>query len=237
MTTRRGSQYSIQSDGAGLRGRIDPLKGKRKGKIPSGTESTQGSSLFQRQVPEMPMISAPELELSMSDSNRYKSHKARSDRHLHEPVQAVIHSVQGQGLRNVATNTPKSDELLKNPQKVPQRGGNSEILQWMESMIIQTSNQKDQGVPCQKEGGNQEEAPVASTSKPQVNPLPQEGKKHKKKNWRKPYSPSYRIPKSQKDAMDIVFNMARTLMEFKDKEEQRMRQPHFPKKKHCLHML
>ncbi|MBW0591706.1 hypothetical protein O181_131421 [Austropuccinia psidii MF-1] len=75
-----------------------------------------------------------------------------------------------------------------------------------------------------------EEAPVASTSKPQVNQPPQQGKKNKKKNCRKPYSPSYRIPKIQKDAMDNVFNMAKTLMEFKDKEDQRMRQPHFPKK-------
>ncbi|MBW0504900.1 hypothetical protein O181_044615 [Austropuccinia psidii MF-1] len=50
--------------------------------------------------------------------------------------------------------------------------------------------------------------------KPQANPLPKEGKK----NWRKPYSPSDRIPKIQKDAMDNVFNMARTLTEFKDKE-------------------
>ncbi|MBW0569230.1 hypothetical protein O181_108945 [Austropuccinia psidii MF-1] len=64
----------------------------------------------------------------------------------------------------------------------------------------------------------------------QANPTPQEGKKDKKKNWKKPYYPSYRIPKMQKDAMDNVFNMARTLMELKDKEEQRMRQPHFPKK-------
>ncbi|MBW0585549.1 hypothetical protein O181_125264 [Austropuccinia psidii MF-1] len=74
-----------------------------------------------------------------------------------------------------------------------------------------------------------EGAPVASTSKPQANPISQEGKKNKKKNWRKPYSPCYRITNIQKDAMDNVFNMARTLMEFKDKEEQRMRQPDFPK--------
>ncbi|MBW0542776.1 hypothetical protein O181_082491 [Austropuccinia psidii MF-1] len=142
MTTRRGSQYSIKSDGAWLRGRIDPSKGKRKGKIPSGTESTQGSALSQRQVPELPMISEPELELSMSDSNRYKSHSEGSDRHLHEPVQAVLHSVKRQGLENVVTNTPRIDELLAHPQKVTQRGGNSEILQWMESTIIQTSKQK-----------------------------------------------------------------------------------------------
>ncbi|MBW0540124.1 hypothetical protein O181_079839, partial [Austropuccinia psidii MF-1] len=69
-----------------------------------------------------------------------------------------------------------------------------------------------------------EEAPVASTSKPQANTIPQEEKKNKKKNWRTPYSPSYRIPNIQKDAMDNVFNMARSLMEFKEKEEQRIRQ-------------
>ncbi|MBW0549852.1 hypothetical protein O181_089567 [Austropuccinia psidii MF-1] len=83
---------------------------------------------------------------------------------------------------------------------------------------------------AKKREETKEEAPVASTNKPQASPLPQEGKKNKTKSWRKPYSPSYRIPKIQKDAMDNFFNMARTLLEFKDKEEQRMRQPHFPKK-------
>ncbi|MBW0592809.1 hypothetical protein O181_132524 [Austropuccinia psidii MF-1] len=77
---------------------------------------------------------------------------------------------------------------------------------------------------------SKEESPVASTRKPQANQLLQEGKNNNKKNWRKPYSPSYRIPKIQKDAMDNAFNIARTFIEFKDKEEQRMRQPNFPKK-------
>ncbi|MBW0525859.1 hypothetical protein O181_065574 [Austropuccinia psidii MF-1] len=66
--------------------------------------------------------------------------------------------------------------------------------------------------------------------KPQANPLPQEWKKNNKNNRRKPYSSGYRIPKIQKYSMENVFNMARTLMEFKDKEEQRMRQLHLPKK-------
>ncbi|MBW0507394.1 hypothetical protein O181_047109 [Austropuccinia psidii MF-1] len=65
---------------------------------------------------------------------------------------------------------------------------------------------------AKKKEATKEDAPVASTSKPKANPLPQKGKKNKKKNWRKPYSPTYRIPKIQKDAMDNVFNMARTLM-------------------------
>ncbi|MBW0558001.1 hypothetical protein O181_097716 [Austropuccinia psidii MF-1] len=107
----------------------------------------------------MAIISDPELELSLSDPKRCKSHSEGSDRHLNEPVQAVIHSVQGQGLGNVATNTPRRDELLAHPQRIPQRGGSSEILQRMESTIIQTSNQKYQGIPCQKEGGNHGRSP------------------------------------------------------------------------------
>ncbi|MBW0504350.1 hypothetical protein O181_044065 [Austropuccinia psidii MF-1] len=115
MTTRSGSQYSIQTDGAGLRSRINPSKRKRKGKIPSVTEFTQGSAISKRQVPQIPIISAPGLELSMSNFNRYKSHSEGSNRHIPEPVKAVLHGVQGQGLGNVATNPPRSDELLEYP--------------------------------------------------------------------------------------------------------------------------
>ncbi|MBW0543305.1 hypothetical protein O181_083020 [Austropuccinia psidii MF-1] len=103
----------------------------------------------------------------------------------------------------------------------------------MESTIIKNIKEYH----ARNKEASKEEAQVASTSKPQANPLPQEGKKNKKKNLREPYSPSYRIPKIQKDSMDNVFNMARTLMELKDKEEQRMRQPHFPKKEPCPQML
>ncbi|MBW0465626.1 hypothetical protein O181_005341 [Austropuccinia psidii MF-1] len=100
----------------------------------------------------------------------------------------------------------------------------------MESTIIKTSNKTDKAIARQKKEERKEEAPVASTSKPQANHPPQEGKKKKKKNFKKPYSPSYKILRVQKDAMDNFFNIARTLVEFKDKEEQIMRQPKFPKK-------
>ncbi|MBW0574875.1 hypothetical protein O181_114590 [Austropuccinia psidii MF-1] len=155
MTTRRGSQYSIQSGGAGLGSINDFSKGKTKGKIPSGAVSTQGSAISQRQVPEIYIRSELELELSISNSNRNKSHSKGSNRHLYEPVQAVFCGVQGQGLGNVSINPPRSDEVLEHPEKIPQRGGNSEMLQWMESTIIQASNQKDKGVPFQKEAGKQ----------------------------------------------------------------------------------
>ncbi|MBW0535226.1 hypothetical protein O181_074941 [Austropuccinia psidii MF-1] len=198
MTTRRGSQYSIQSDGAGLRGRIDPSKGKRKGNIPRGTESTQGSALSQRQVPEMPMISEPELEISMSNSNRYKSNSEGSDRHLHEPVQAVLYSVQRQVLGNVTTNTPRSGELLAHPQNVTQRGGNSEMLQWMESTIIQTPNKKDQEVPCQKEGGNQGRSPSSFYQKAPSQPTSPRREEEQEKELEKAILPKLQHSKNPK---------------------------------------
>ncbi|MBW0482287.1 hypothetical protein O181_022002 [Austropuccinia psidii MF-1] len=89
----------------------------------------------------------------MSNSNRYKSNSEVSNQHVYEPVQTVLHSVQGQALGNPATTPLRSDELLAHSEKAPQRGRNSEILQWMESTIIQASNPKDKLVPCQKVAG------------------------------------------------------------------------------------
>ncbi|MBW0593169.1 hypothetical protein O181_132884 [Austropuccinia psidii MF-1] len=170
----------------------------------------------------MPMISEPELELS--NSNRSKSHSEGSDRHLHEPVQAVLQSVHRQGLGNAASNTPRNDELLAHPQNAPHRGGDSGILQWMESTVVQASNQKDQGVPLQKEGGKQGRSPSSFYMQDSSQPTSPRGEEEQEKELEETI-----FPKLQ-DAMDNFFNMARTLMEFKDKEEQRMRQPHFPKK-------
>ncbi|MBW0513367.1 hypothetical protein O181_053082 [Austropuccinia psidii MF-1] len=88
---------------------------------------------------------------------------------------------------------------------------------------------KKQGLAWQEKGESKEEAPVASTSKPQAIQPSQEGK-NKRRNWRKPYSPSYRVSRIQKYSINNVFNMARTLIQFKKKVDKRMRQPHLPKK-------
>ncbi|MBW0464495.1 hypothetical protein O181_004210 [Austropuccinia psidii MF-1] len=95
----------------------------------------------------------------------------------------------------------------------------------MESTLIQTSNQKDKVLAQQEEGCKQGRSPLASTKKPQASKPPQE----RKKNWRKPSFPSYKIPRIQKDAMDNFFNIARNLMEFKEKEEKKNETTPFPK--------
>ncbi|MBW0540046.1 hypothetical protein O181_079761 [Austropuccinia psidii MF-1] len=43
-----------------------------------------------------------------------------------------------------------------------------------------------------------------------------------KSNWHRPYPQGYRIPKWEPLSMDSVFSMARTIMGFTAKEEERM---------------
>ncbi|MBW0563526.1 hypothetical protein O181_103241 [Austropuccinia psidii MF-1] len=82
------------------------------------------------------------------------------------------------------------------------------------------------------------EAPQASTSKNPPQQVPKKDKQTPKSNhkgkqkakgkgkfkWNKPYRQNYRIPKKEKTAMDNVFKLARALMEFKNKEEERLNQ-------------
>ncbi|MBW0555584.1 hypothetical protein O181_095299 [Austropuccinia psidii MF-1] len=109
MTTRRGSQYSFQSAQGEIRSRNDPKKWKRKGKVPSGTKSSQGSSISNRQVLEILITSGPYLELNMSNLKINKSYSEGSNRHINEPVQELLHTSQRKGLVNVTPNPPRSD--------------------------------------------------------------------------------------------------------------------------------
>ncbi|MBW0544940.1 hypothetical protein O181_084655 [Austropuccinia psidii MF-1] len=95
----------------------------------------------------------------------------------------------------------------------------------MESTIIQTSNQEDQGVPFQKERAKQGRSPSSCYQQASSQPTSARREEEQEKELEETI-----FPKIQKDAMHNVCNMARTLMEFKDKEEQIMRQPHFSKK-------
>ncbi|MBW0468385.1 hypothetical protein O181_008100 [Austropuccinia psidii MF-1] len=70
-------------------------------------------------------------------------------------------------------------------------------------------------------------APETSKEKPKgpqkkkKGPKNHQGKGKVKDNWHRPYPQKYRIPKLEPSAMDSVFNMARTLMEFTAKVHER----------------
>ncbi|MBW0537579.1 hypothetical protein O181_077294 [Austropuccinia psidii MF-1] len=106
---------------------------------------------------------------------------------------------------------------------------------WLKNQSILYVNQKKELEMTPALG---KEDPVASTSfkpspevfkvKPKVPQKKQRGFKNNKgkgkgkANWHRPYTQLYRIPKLEPSAMDSVFNMARTLMEFTAKEQERM---------------
>ncbi|MBW0578172.1 hypothetical protein O181_117887 [Austropuccinia psidii MF-1] len=90
--------------------------------------------------------------------------------------------------------------------------------------------QKDQGVPCQKEGGNQGRSPSSFYQQAPSQPTSPRREEEQEKELERKIFPKLQYSKIQKNSMENFFNMARTLMEFKDKEEERMRQPHLPKK-------
>ncbi|MBW0554645.1 hypothetical protein O181_094360 [Austropuccinia psidii MF-1] len=67
-------------------------------------------------------------------------------------------------------------------------------------------------------------APVARSSNSNVKKQPQAQNKGKgKAQATNPYSQDYRIPKIHQDAVETFFQMARKMMEFKKKEEARLK--------------
>ncbi|MBW0579924.1 hypothetical protein O181_119639 [Austropuccinia psidii MF-1] len=110
-----------------------------------------------------------------------------------------------------------------------------EIKTWLKNQSLISIGQKkelEMTPPLEKEG------PVVSTSSkpaPEVSkdksnrlknkkkgPKKHQGKGKVKGNWHRPYPQGYRIPKLEPSPVDSVFNIARTLMEFTAKDQERM---------------
>ncbi|MBW0515453.1 hypothetical protein O181_055168 [Austropuccinia psidii MF-1] len=106
---------------------------------------------------------------------------------------------------------------------------------WLKNQSILSIDQKkelEMTTALEKEGAvastSSKPAPEMSKNKPK-GPLKKhkclknyQGKGKGKANWHRPYPQGYTIPKLEPSALDSVFNMARTLMEFKAKEQEKM---------------
>ncbi|MBW0581134.1 hypothetical protein O181_120849 [Austropuccinia psidii MF-1] len=109
------------------------------------------------------------------------------------------------------------------------------IKNWLKNQSILSVEQKKEleMTPALEEG------PVASTSskpapetskekskepqKKKKGPKNHQGKGKGKANWHRAYPQGYMIPKLEPSAVDSVFNMASTIMEFTAKEQERMK--------------
>ncbi|MBW0590638.1 hypothetical protein O181_130353 [Austropuccinia psidii MF-1] len=115
------------------------------------------------------------------------------------------------------------------------------IKNWLKNQSLLSIDQKKElkMTPALQEGPvastSSKSAPETSKEKPKgpqrkkKGPKNHQGKGKGKGNWHRPYPQGYRIPKFEPSAMDSVFNMARTLMEFTAKEKERMNRT-FPHK-------
>ncbi|MBW0575376.1 hypothetical protein O181_115091 [Austropuccinia psidii MF-1] len=68
----------------------------------------------------------------------------------------------------------------------------------METTIIQASNQKDQVVPCQKEGGNQERRPSSFYQKAQSQPTSPRREEEQEQELEKNIFPRLKVSKNPK---------------------------------------
>ncbi|MBW0546969.1 hypothetical protein O181_086684 [Austropuccinia psidii MF-1] len=132
-------------------------------------------------------------------------------------------------------------ELLRGWTPMACKGEVQQIKAWFKNQSMLSEAQKK--MLAQGKENSPVEAPQASTSKSQPKQVPKKGKKTPKSNqkgkkkakgkarpmWNNSYLKNYRILKKEKTAMENVFNMARTLMEFKNQAEERLNQS-FPKK-------
>ncbi|MBW0562656.1 hypothetical protein O181_102371 [Austropuccinia psidii MF-1] len=121
------------------------------------------------------------------------------------------------------------------------KGQVQQIKAWLKNQSMLSEDKKKKF--AQGKDNTPVEAPQESTGKNPPQPVSNKPKQPPKTNqkgkqkakgkakpkWNKPYPQSYRIPKKEQTAMDNGFNMARTLMELKNKEEGRLNQS-FPKK-------
>ncbi|MBW0545058.1 hypothetical protein O181_084773 [Austropuccinia psidii MF-1] len=112
----------------------------------------------------------------------------------------------------------KLHEFLPDCDKIPGPSQHLQVTQWMEkkNMMLLTAEWRKNSPPPPKQVPKT--APVASNRNSNVKEQPQAQNKGKgKAPATKPYSQGYRIPNIQQDAMENVFQMARTILELQKK--------------------
>ncbi|MBW0482022.1 hypothetical protein O181_021737 [Austropuccinia psidii MF-1] len=152
------------------------------------------------------------------------------------PIQELLQSSQRGGVQNMPKPLDGGHELLLTHQELSKSGGDHRTLSRLEPIVLQRQEQRKE---LEMTPALEKEGPVVSTSsktapevskdkckipqKKQKGPKSQQGKGKGKANWHRPYPQGYRIPQSKTSAVDSVFNMARALMEFIAKDQERMK--------------
>ncbi|MBW0507096.1 hypothetical protein O181_046811 [Austropuccinia psidii MF-1] len=238
--TRSGSNYSIQSNGSGpgnashksKRQEFQPRGEAQMEDARTSTSSKRLASTFDT------LIEGPEADIIAITAVRPEPFPTSNNRDIPVSVKELVY---GRKQTGVGTSEKKD--------RGPSEGSDTHVLQRTsptDKSLVEKPKHFVRGAEAEVGQGKENspvEAPQASTSKNLCQQVPkkgnqppksnQKGKKNAKgkakRKWNKPFPQNYRISKKEKTAMDNVFNMARTLMEFRNKEEERVNQ-YLPKK-------
>ncbi|MBW0546153.1 hypothetical protein O181_085868, partial [Austropuccinia psidii MF-1] len=192
------------------------------------------------------LIESKEADITSISVVRPKSLSTGNNRDIPVSIQELVYGSKTERVGTSPKSLDRHHKLISSSEEVHgarKDRGTSEGLEthvlpgevqqikaWLKIQITLSEDQKTK-LAQEKENSLVEDL-QASTSAKEAQATPkndQKGKKKVKPKWNKPYPQNYRNPKKEKTAMDNVFNMARTLMEFKNKEEERLNH-YFPKK-------
>ncbi|MBW0588511.1 hypothetical protein O181_128226 [Austropuccinia psidii MF-1] len=195
-----------------------------------------------------------EPELIHDNISRAEPFSSGSNRNISMPIQKLVQRSQRRGVGNMPKPLVGGHELLLTHQELSGLGEDHRTLRRLEPIVLQRQGQKDQELveepksfihmPEERVGNDSsfedrgpsgvyqlQRAPEVSKDKSKRLQKKKRGPKsyQGKANWHRPYPQGYIIPKLGPSAMDSVFNMARTLMEFTAKEQEWMNRT-FPHK-------
>ncbi|MBW0574888.1 hypothetical protein O181_114603 [Austropuccinia psidii MF-1] len=162
------------------------------------------------------------------DYGRSKSGTEGKYGHIQSQPQSLQQCTAVQEVPDPCRSVEKLHEFLPDCEKVHGLSQYLQVAQWMASidgkgkmMLLTLEWWKNNPPPPNQVAKT---APVASSSNYNVKKQTQAPNKGKgKAQAPKPYSQGYRIPKIPQDAMENVFQMARTMMELQKKEKARLK--------------
>ncbi|MBW0553842.1 hypothetical protein O181_093557 [Austropuccinia psidii MF-1] len=197
------------------------------------------------------------LDMPYRDPRRPESFPTGSSGDLSVSVQELVYGHKKERVGTSPKSLDRHNELLYSSEEVHWARKEKRTSEGLDTNVLQGTSPTDKSLvekPKHVIRGSEEEVGSrqgkqpsgsfqASTSKSPPQQVPSKPKKYPKTNQKgkqkakgkakpkcnKPSPQNSRIPKKEKTAIDNVFNMARTLMDFKNKEEERFNQS-FPKK-------
>ncbi|MBW0574238.1 hypothetical protein O181_113953 [Austropuccinia psidii MF-1] len=165
-----------------------------------------------------------EADNTVLPSNRAYTATRSLSGHIQSQPEGLQQCISAQGGPDHCRSVEKLHEFLPDCEKIPGPSQHFQFTQWMEkkNMILLTAEWRKNNPPPPKQVPKT--APVARSRNSNVKKQPQAQNKGKgKAQATKTYSQGYRIPKIQQDAMENVFQMARTMMELQKMEEARLK--------------